>query len=140
MKFKFLLFLSIFFNIATYATRVDGVVMDQTTKDPIIGASVMLKGTSVGTITDLNGKFNINVQDAKEAVLIVSYVGYQKKNIALDGKTMISVMLEEDAKTLEEVVVVGYGTMRKSDLTGSVVSVKTKDEESARSTSVDKML
>lgn len=140
MKFKLLLFLSIFFNIAAFASQVEGIVLDQNTKDPIIGASVVLKGSSVGTITDIDGKFRINVSDTKTAILIVSYVGYQKKNVNLDGKTMVTVMLEEDTKTLEEVVVVGYGTMRKSDLTGSVVSVKTKDEESARSTSVDKML
>jgi TonB-linked SusC/RagA family outer membrane protein len=140
MKLKFLLFLSMFFNVAAFATQVEGVVLDQNTKDPIIGASILVKGTSTGTITDLDGKFKINVADTKTATLLVSYVGYQKKNVNLDGKTMITVLLEEDAKTLEEVVVVGYGTMRKSDLTGSIVSIKTKEDEAARSASVDKML
>jgi len=140
MKLKLTILLAVFLNIASYATQIEGVVIDQTTKDPIIGASIVVKGSSTGTITDMNGKFKMNVQDTKTAVLIVSYVGYQKRNVQVDGKTMLTILLEEDTKTLEEVVVVGYGTMRKSDLTGSVVSVKTKDEESARSTSVDKML
>ena len=140
MKFKFMLILSIFFNIATFAAQVEGVVLDQNTKEPIIGASILLKGTSVGTISDIDGKFKMNVPETKTAVLVVSYVGYQKKNVNLDGKTMVTVLLEEDTKALDEVVVVGYGTMRKSDLTGSVVSIKTKEDEAARSASVDKML
>ena len=129
-----------FFNVAAFATQVEGVVLDQSSKDPIIGASIILKGSSVGTVTDIDGKFKINVPETNSAVLIVSYVGYQKKNVNLDGKTMITVLLEEDTKILEEVVVVGYGTMRKSDLTGSIVSIKTKEDEAARSASVDKML
>ena len=140
MKLKFLLFLSMFFNVAAFATQVEGVVLDQSSKDPIIGASIILKGSSVGTVTDIDGKFKINVPETNSAILIVSYVGYQKKNVNLDGKTMITVLLEEDTKILEEVVVVGYGTMRKSDLTGSIVSIKTKEDEAARSASVDKML
>lgn len=140
MKLKFMLILSIFFNIAAFATQVEGVVIDQRTKDPIIGASILLRGTSVGTISDIDGRFKINVTETNSAVLVVSYVGYQKKNVNLDGKTMITVLLEEDTKVLDEVVVVGYGTMRKSDLTGSVVSIKTKDDEAARNASVDKML
>ncbi len=140
MKLKFMLILSMFLNIAVFATPIEGVVLDQNTKDPIIGASILVKGTSVGTISDIDGRFKINVTETNSAVLVVSYVGYQKKNVNLDGKTMITVLLEEDTKVLDEVVVVGYGTMRKSDLTGSVVSIKTKDDEAARNASVDKML
>lgn len=140
MKLKLILFLAILFNIAANATTIEGVVIDQSTKEPIIGASVQVKGTSLGTVTDFDGKFKLNVDDTKSAVLIISYVGYQRKSLSLDGRTLLTIPLEEDTKTLDEVVVVGYGTMRKSDLTGSLTSVKASQEEAMVNTSFDRML
>jgi TonB-linked SusC/RagA family outer membrane protein len=140
MRQGLFLLLTLLLHVSAMTGQVKGTVIDQKTKEPIIGASVVIKGSSTGTVTDLDGNFSINVQNVKTTVLSVSYVGYQKKDVKLDGQTQITVELSEDTQNLEEVVVVGYGTMRKSDLTGSVVSIKAKDDELARTTSVDKML
>ena len=93
--------------------------------DPIAGASVRVKGSDAGTATDSSGTFSINVPDG--AVLIVSYVGYADQEITTAGKTSIDVVLAEGNKELEQVVVVGYGTQRKIDVTGSVATVRGED-------------
>ena len=108
--------------------RVVGLVEDEN-HQPVIGASVAVQGTSQGTITDLDGQFVMDC-DAK-AVLQVSYVGYKTSEVAVNGRTNIKVELVPDVEVLEEVVVVGYGTMRKADLTGSVGSMAAKDIASA---------
>ena len=93
--------------------------------DPVVGASVRVKGSDAGTATDASGNFSINVPDG--AVLIVSYVGYADQEISTAGKTTIDVVLAEGNKELEQVVVVGYGTQRKIDVTGSVATVRGED-------------
>ena len=108
--------------------RVVGLVEDEN-HQPVIGASVAVQGTSQGTITDLDGQFVMDC-DAK-AVLQVSYVGYKTSEVSVNGRTNIKVELVPDVEVLEEVVVVGYGTMRKADLTGSVGSMAAKDIASA---------
>lgn len=119
-----LIFLSIPFLSAQDLT-VSGRVTDKT-GESIIGASILVQGTTSGTITDFDGNFTLqNV--ASNAVLVVSYVGYKTQNISVNGKTIFNIVLEEDTETLEEVVVVGYGVQRKSDLTGAVASVKASD-------------
>lgn len=119
---------------------MEGTVLDEN-KETVIGATVQLKGAAgVGTITDMDGKFVMQVPDVKEGVLIVSYIGYKTKHIPLRGRTILTVEMEPEVTALDEVVVVGYGSMRKSDLTGSVTSVKTNEAEAARATSFDKML
>ena len=101
--------------------QVSGVIVD-TNGDPVIGANVVEKGTTNGTITDLDGKFTLEVND--NSVLQVSYIGYNTQEVSANGKTSFSIKLGENTQTLDEVVVVGYGTMKKSDLTGSVTNVK----------------
>jgi len=134
--FIFLLFMS----LSAHAIKVEGTVLDER-KEAVIGATVQLKGVSgFGTITDFDGKFSLDVPDVKNDILIVSYVGYKTKHVQLKGRTIVTVELEADVAELDEVVVVGYGAVRKSDLTGSVSSIKTSDEEAARATSFDKML
>jgi TonB-linked SusC/RagA family outer membrane protein len=93
---------------------------------PIPGATVHIKGTMRGTITDINGNYSITVPDDAE-ILIFSFVGMQSQQIVLDGRTIINVTLEESVLGLDEVVVVGYGTMEKRDLTGSIASVNDDD-------------
>ncbi|MCE5174069.1 MAG: TonB-dependent receptor [Bacteroidales bacterium] len=93
---------------------------------PVIGASVMIKGTKIGTVTDIEGKFSLNV-DSEKSLLVVSYIGYQSTEIGTNKKGMINITLKENSKLLDDVVVVGYGTMRKSDVTGAIVSVKGDD-------------
>ncbi len=95
---------------------VSGVVKDAL--GPIAGANVVEKGTTNGTITDADGNFTLNV--SPNAVLVISYIGYKDQEIAVSGKTNFQIALSEDSQALDEVVVVGYGTMRKSDVTGSI--------------------
>src|SRR5690606_6460233 len=92
---------------------------------PLPGASVIEKGTNNGTIADFDGNFTIEVES--DAVLQISYLGYRSQEIAVDGRTSIDVRLVLDVAQLEDVVVVGYGTQRKSDVTGSISSVGTED-------------
>lgn len=102
-----------------------GIIVD-TSGEPIIGASVLVKGTMYGTITDLDGKFSLSGVPGN-GTLIVSYVGYTTQNISIGGKTNFKITLKEDSKTLDEVVVIGYGVVKKRDLTGSSVSVTGSD-------------
>ena len=115
------------------AHTVKGIVTDAD-DEPIIGANVKVEGTSAGTITDLSGRFTLDVPDG--AVLQVSYVGYVSQNVKVGGKRDIAIRLMEDAQALDEVVVVGYGSMKKSDLTGAVVSANLKDFEKAPNTNI----
>ena len=95
--------------------------------EPLQGASVLVKGTANGSYTDTNGNFTIAA--AADATLIISYLGYVSQEILVNGSTNINVSLEEDITNLEEVVIVGYSTQRKSDLTGAVAQIDSKDIE-----------
>ena len=99
---------------------VKGIVKDNL-GESVIGANVTEKGTTNGMITDLDGNFSLTVQ--KNATLVISYIGYVTQEIAIKGNTNLNITLKEDSKALEEVVVIGYGTARKSDVTGSIASV-----------------
>lgn len=103
---------------------VQGVVKDQT-GETVIGASVMEKGTTNGTITDIDGDFSLNM--SPNGTLVVSFVGYKTQEVQVKGQKQLQVVLSEDAEMLDEVVVIGYGTMKKSDLTGAVSSIGNKD-------------
>lgn len=103
--------------------KITGTVLDVTGM-PVIGANVMVKGTTNGTITDMDGKFTLEVP--KGATLNVSYIGYLTTSIPIDNKTNYSITLKEDVQGLEEVVVIGYGTVRKVDLAGSVSILNNK--------------
>lgn len=107
----------------TETKRIRGVVIDHT-GEPIIGANVLIKGTSSGLITDLDGAFEIAVETGQ--ILVISYIGYITQEIPVNENTrsMLNIRLVEDTQTLDELVVVGYGVMKKSDLTGSVSSFK----------------
>ncbi len=116
---------------------VSGSVLDEA-GDPLIGATVQQKGTSNGTSTDIDGLFKLSVPD--NATLVVSYVGYTTQSIAVDGRTEITITLKENAEVLDEVVVVGYGQMKRSDMTGSVVSVGEAAIKKSVPTSIDQVL
>ena len=105
------------------AQTVNGNVVDET-GEPVIGATVLEKGTKNAVITDFDGNFTIKTQGGK--VLTISYIGMIAQDVNVAGKTSVNVILREDANTLQDVVVVGYGTMKKQDLTGSVSSVNTE--------------
>lgn len=100
---------------------ISGKVTGTEDKEGLPGVSVLVKGTSKGTVTDVNGTYSINVSDP-EATLVFSFVGFLQEEVEVNNRTIINVTLIDDIKQLTEVVVVGYGTQKKSDLTGSVAS------------------
>ena len=122
--FRMALTLMFCFIVGTISAQtVNGNVVDET-GEPVIGATVLEKGTKNAVITDFDGNFTIKTQGGK--VLTISYIGMVSQDVNIAGKTNVNVVLKEDANTLQDVVVVGYGTMKKNDLTGSVSSVNTE--------------
>ena len=119
------LFLLCLFPLGAMAqSLVKGTVKD-VAGEPIIGASVKVQGAKTGAITDFNGDFS--VQAGNNATLVISYIGYTTETVKVNGRNNIQVTLNEDAQTLNDVVVIGYGVQKKSDLTGSVAQVKAED-------------
>ena len=104
---------------------VTGSVIDMQ-GEPIVGASVRESGTRSAAVTDVDGKYAINVQDAN-AILNVSFIGYQSQTVRIAGRRLVTITLEDDETALKDIVIVGYGTMKKSDVTGSVAVVDTKE-------------
>lgn len=113
-------------SFAQGSLTISGVVTEKKTGEPIIGASILLKGQSSGTITDFNGNYSIpNVPSG--ATLVFSYIGMKTQEVKVTASSKLDISLEEDNQLIDEVVVIGYGIQRKSDLTGSVGTVKSKD-------------
>ena len=110
--------------ISQKGNKITGTVVDAA-GIPIIGANVMVKGTTNGAVTDINGKFSLNVE--KGDLLEVSYIGYLSSEIKIGNEQSLAVTLKEDTKTLDEVVVVGYGTQKRGNLTGSIATVKSEE-------------
>jgi len=112
------------------ASETAAVIIKGSVKDgkgePLAGVSVKVKGETSGTVTDAAGEFSINVPDAN-AVLVFSYIGFSSQEIPLQGRTQINVVMESDIQSLNEVIVIGYGTQRRADVTSSVASVKAED-------------
>ena len=105
---------------------IRGTVTDAETNDPIIGATVMVKGTSTGTVTDIDGAFSLTAPDTA-TTLVVSYIGYARQEVPINGQSQLSIALRTDVESLTEVVVVGYGTQRKSDVTGAIGTVSSDE-------------
>lgn len=137
-KFFFLM-VGLLFSVGLNAQTitVSGVVSDPS-GEPLIGASILAQGTTVGTSTNIDGEYTINV--APDATLVVSYVGYDTQNVPVDGLTSINVTMQENSVMLNEVVAIGYGTVKKSDATGSVAVIKPDEIEAGLATSVQDML
>ena len=129
------------FSSLSYAQNsrfnIKGVVVDEK-GEPLIGASVFIKGTSEGVVTDMDGTFALSVQGG--ATLTASYIGYLSKDIEVGSRDNLTIALEPDSKTLEEVVVIGYGTVKKKDLTGSVASVRGDDLAAKKTTTLSTAL
>ena len=106
------------------ALKITGKITDEK-GEPLPGATVLEKGTTNGTTTDLDGKFQLN--SSENAILVISFVGYETREVSVNNRSVIDVQLGVDSEQLEEVVVVGYGTQRKSDVTGSLVSLSRDD-------------
>ena len=116
---------------------VTGTVISQSDEEPMIGVSVRVKGTSTGTITDINGNYSIDASNGQ--TLVFTYMGYITTEVVVNKRT-VNVSLREDAKLLDEIVVVGYGGMKRSDLTGAVTSVTADDIKKSIVTSLDQAL
>lgn len=124
LKFLLSCFMLLMSVVAFAQNQVTGHVADAT-GEPIIGANVTVKGTTVGTITDIDGNFTLEVAST-DGTLVVSFIGYKSAEAAIKGKSPINVILQEDTETLDEVVVVGYGTQNRKSLTGAISDVKSE--------------
>lgn len=138
-KFALMLILGMGLAQAATAQIVGGGIKDAQGQ-PVIGASVTVDGTTLGVTSDVDGRFQLNVPDAKKAVLTVSFIGYATQSIPVNGRMQIDIVMKEDALALEDVVVVGYGTMKKSDVTGSVSSVSAEDIAAKGTTRLEEAL
>ena len=136
-----MLLFSLLLGIASvvYAqVQVTGRVVD-ITGEPIIGANVVLKGTGQGTITDFDGKFSLS-DLPKKGTLVVSYIGYVDQTVKIEGGNFYKIVLSEDTETLEEVVVVGYGTQKKLNITGAIDVVSSNTLEKMPVSSITQSL
>ncbi|HBE40188.1 MAG TPA: TonB-dependent receptor [Bacteroidales bacterium] len=106
-------------------STVTGTIADSQTGEPMPGVNVLVKGTTFGSITDVNGKYSINVPD-QNSILVFSFIGYGSQEIPVSGRSVINVILQSDVLSLEEVVVIGYGTQRRVTLTGSVTTANSE--------------
>lgn len=125
MRKQLLIACLLLLSICSYAQQITikGIVTSATDKEPLIGATVQVKGTGSGTITGINGDYILsNVE--KNAVLVFSSIGFESQEIAAGSQTTINVVLKEATELLDEVVVIGYGAVKKSDLTSSIATVK----------------
>ena len=137
---SFLLLLGLLFSQTAFAQiSVTGRVTDPADGSSIIGATIKEKGTVNGAITDIDGNYAITVAGA-DAVLVFSYTGFEEQEVPVDGRSKIDIVLQQSANLIEQVVVVGYGTQRKSDLTGAVGTVKAKDLERIPTASIEQAL
>ena len=124
------------FGSVIYAQTVTGVVTDR--ELPVPGVNVIIKGTSTGTVTDFDGNYEISTSNGD--ILVFSYIGFITQEISYTGQTTIDVALEEDAALLDEVVVVGYGTKKKSLVTGAISSISSKDIQNTSAARVEQVL
>ena len=109
---------------SAYDIQISGTVTDETGQ-PLPGTTVTVQGTTLGTVSDLDGKYSLSVPEG--ATLVFTFIGYQTQRVQVGNQTVLDIRMVEDASSLEEVVVVGYGTQRRSDLTGSVASIKAEE-------------
>ena len=135
---KYLIFLVIIGVCANMRaqTTITGKVVDTESKSPLIGATVTVKNTTRGALTDENGQYSVNVPEGA-TTLVFTYVGFASQEVEIAGQSVIDVSMVEGATSLEEVVVVGYGTQKKTNVTGSIVSVQSEEIARVQSPSFD---
>lgn len=123
-----LIFTAMFYSMVAFSQgtiSVSGTVLDGNSREPLIGVSVLVKGTTNGTITDFDGNFQL--QAASDAILVFSYTGYEPQEININNRQHLTVLMQEKNEVLDELIVIGYGVQRKSDVTGAISSVSGKD-------------
>ena len=106
--------------------EVSGTIRDAATNEPLLGVSVLVEGTTIGAVSDFNGQYTVR-PDRTNAVLVFSYIGFTTQRVTVDGRTTIDIVMQEDAVVMDEVVVMGYGTQKKSNVIGAIASVKSED-------------
>lgn len=119
--------------------KITGTITDANSGEPVIGANIIIEGTTIGVTSDVNGTFAVSIPNPN-AVIVVSSIGYITEKVDVAGRSVVNVKLVPDITKLEEVVVVGYGTMKKSDLTGAVVSVNSENLKNTVSSTFDQAL
>lgn len=141
MKIKCLSLLAVVFSMAIYGQNLDvsGTVTEASTGQPLPGVNVILKNTSTGTSTDFDGNFTLN-NVPTNSVLVISYLGFLTKEITVVNNQSLVILLEEDTQSLEEVVVIGYGTQRKKEITGAVSVVSSNTIENLKPTRIEQAL
>jgi TonB-linked SusC/RagA family outer membrane protein len=132
MLLAFMLFFSVN-SVYSQDKKVHGTITDES-NSPIPGVNILIKGTAVGTVTDIDGKYSLDLGNNENPTLVISYVGYLTEEVQVGSKTEISISMLPDLKSLDEVVVIGYGTQKKSDLTGAVASVSSSQLAKTSST------
>jgi hypothetical protein len=123
---------------AQQSVNVNGTVISASDEMPIPGVSILVAGTSTGTTTDFDG--NYELKTTSDAVLTFSYVGFAMQEIVVDGRTQINVKMVTNTSELDEVVVVGYGTTKKQDITGAISSISAEDVKRSINTTVEQAL
>ena len=120
-KNRFLSLLLLFISVQVYAqdVKVSGTVIAEADKFPIIGANIVVKGTTIGTVTDIDGNFSLDVP--QNSTIAISYIGCETQEIKITGAKTLNIVLKDNAIGLDDVVVIGYGSQRKSDLKGGIV-------------------
>ena len=119
--------------------KIHGTVTDKKTGESVIGATVLVKGTSNGTISDVNGNYNLTVPD-NEAIIVYSYVGYKTVEIPANGSSAMNIKLEENVQEMEDVVVIGYGTQKRQDLSSAISTISSKDIKDVPAMTTDALL
>ncbi|MBS2100374.1 SusC/RagA family TonB-linked outer membrane protein [Carboxylicivirga linearis] len=141
---QLLIYLSLVLFISTGTvwaqnTSLTGTITDKTTSEPMIGVTVLVKGTTIGTVTNYDGVYNLQVPDNTE-MLVYSFIGYQTQEVAYTGQSVINIQLQDDSENLDEVVVTGYGIQKKGTYTGSVEVVSAEKIEQVPVASFDQAL
>ncbi len=134
----FFLFALLTLSVTAQERSITGKVTDATTNEGLIGVTVLIEGTYTGTVTDIDGKFSVKVTPG--AKLVFSFIGYQAQTLAVGTQSTLNVALKTEAKGLDEVVVIGYGTVKKSDATGSISTVSSKDFNKGAMTSAQDLI
>lgn len=133
-------FLLISFAVVIAQQRVITGKVSDDTGAALPGVNILLKGTTAGTVSDANGQYSLSVPDPENGILVFSFIGYVSEEVQIGSRSVVDVALAPDIQTLSEVVVVGYGSMRREDISGSVASVQTKDLPKVANPSIDQLL
>ena len=139
-KVTFLILSLLLFSHLTFAQNLVKGNVTSTSGESIPGVNIVIKGTTTGTVTDIDGNFTLDVNDIQNAQLTISFIGFQTQIVDVNNRNVIDIQLKQSLVDIDEIVVVGYGQMRRSDLTGSISSVSVKNANERGVPSIDQLL